>query len=155
MKIKNGLLLLTALSLMISLSSCDPKKNSGSSSNIEPSSNIIIDSSSEEPVSSSEDIVSSDVEESSSTSEESSAPSSSSSNLEDQTFTVTWKNYNGEILEIDYKVKYGSTPSYDFETPTRAEDNEYKYVFIGWTPAITPVTSNQTYTATYNPVAKN
>ncbi len=155
MKIKNSLLLLMALSLMISLPSCDPKKNSGPSSNVEPSSNIVIDSSSEEPISSTEDITSSENEESSSTSEESSAPSSSSSSLEDQTFTVTWKNYNGEILEIDYKVKYGATPSYDFETPTRPEDNEYKYVFIGWTPTIAPVTSNQTYTATYNQVAKN
>ena len=155
MKIKSGLLLLTIFSIAVSLSGCIPKKNSSASSSDKLSASSIIDSSiDDEPSSSSQDSVSSDNSEYSSNSQNS-ATSSSSSNQETQTFTVTWKNYDGEILEIDYKVAYGAMPSYDYETPTRSSDDTYDYVFIGWTPAITPVTSNQTYTATYNPVAKN
>ena len=170
MKIKNSLLLLTAFSLVISLSSCNPDKNNSASSSDKPSASSTIDSSiDDEPSSKPQDSVSSVSSESSSshqdsvssTSSESSSDSQdsvssvSSSEQETQTFTVTWKNYNGEILEIDYKVAYGAMPSYDYETPTRPSDDTYDYVFIGWTPAITPVTSNQTYTATYNQVEKN
>ena len=155
MKIKNSLLLLTALSLMISLSSCDPKKNSSASSNTEQSVSSINDSSKEDETSSSPQKSLSSQDTTSSSSAQDGAPSSSSSEQVDQTFTVTWKNYNGEILEIDYKVAYGANPSYDYETPTRPSDDSYDYVFSGWTPAITPVTSNQTYTATYNQIHKN
>ena len=170
MKIKNGLLLLTAFSLVISLSSCNPDKNNSASPSDKPSASSIVDSSIDEESSSKpQDSISSGNSKSSSSHQDSissassesssdsqySAPSFSSTKQEAQTFTVTWKNYNGEILEIDYKVAYGAMPSYDYETPTRPSDNTYDYVFIGWTPAITPVTSNQTYTAAYNQVKKN
>ena len=155
MKIKNSLLLLTAFSLVISLSSCNPDKNKSASSSDKLSASSIIDSSiDDEPSSKPQDSVSSASSESSSNSQDS-TPSFSSSEQETQTFTVTWKNYDDEILEIDYKVAYGAMPSYDYETPTRSSDDTYDYVFVGWTPAITPVTSNQTYTATYNQVEKN
>ena len=83
-----------------------------------------------------------------------SSQSSSSSQQITQRFTVTWKNYDGSILEIDYNVEYGAMPSYDYETPVKPSDEQYDYVFKGWTPAITIVTSDQTYTATFNAVAK-
>lgn len=64
-----------------------------------------------------------------------------------KTYTVTWKNYDGAILEVDRNVKEGSYPSYDGATPTRPSDSSYSYSWIGWTPTITAVNSNKTYYA--------
>ena len=66
-----------------------------------------------------------------------------------KTFTVTWVNWNGDLLEKDEDVKYNSTPSYDGKTPTRPASGRYTYTFNGWTPALSPVTDDITYTATY------
>ena len=41
--------------------------------------------------------------------------------------TITWKNYDGSILEVDNNVPYGSMPTYDGSTPTKESDNLYKY----------------------------
>ena len=66
------------------------------------------------------------------------------------TYTITWKNYDGSVLEIDTNVAYNSTPSYDGVTPTRPDDDEYIYTWSGWDPEVVPATANQTYTATYS-----
>ena len=68
---------------------------------------------------------------------------------EEDNFTVIWKDYNGDELETDTEVAYGTMPSYDGEEPTREEAEEYTYIFSGWTPEIEPVTGDITYTATY------
>lgn len=57
-------------------------------------------------------------------------------------FTITQKNYDGTILEIDKDVKKGVIP-------TKPSDKEYTYTFKGWDPEITEVTKDQVYTATY------
>lgn len=75
-------------------------------------------------------------------------PQQSSSSIE--SFTVTWKNYDGTILEIDSNVKMGATPTYDGKTPEKPSDERYSYTWSGWTPEITPVMENQTYTAVYS-----
>lgn len=66
------------------------------------------------------------------------------------TYTITWKDENGTILETDTGVAYGATPSYDGETPTKAATAQYTYTFKAWSPVVANVTGNATYTATYN-----
>ncbi len=65
------------------------------------------------------------------------------------TFTITWKDYDGTVLETDTDVAYGTTPTYDGETPKRDNAGNIKYTFNGWTPAIDIVKGAATYTATY------
>lgn len=68
-----------------------------------------------------------------------------------QNYTVTWKNYDGEIIKTtDYK--YGDTPEYEGETPFKDGFLELSYVFAGWTPSIEKVTKDITYTAKYEEI---
>ena len=69
--------------------------------------------------------------------------------LEPKKYTVTWKNYDGTVLEVDENVEYGTIPSYDGNTPTKVKDAEYTYLFDKWDKEISSVTGNETYNATY------
>ena len=64
-------------------------------------------------------------------------------------YTVTWKN-GDTILEEDENVEHGSDPQYDGSTPTKLSDLSYTYTFSGWSPALSPVTSNITYEAQFS-----
>lgn len=66
------------------------------------------------------------------------------------TYTVTWANWDGTVLEKDENVVSGATPEYNGATPTRKADAQYTYEFKGWTPDLAPVTADVTYTAAYN-----
>ncbi|MCR5653979.1 MAG: starch-binding protein [Ruminococcus sp.] len=67
--------------------------------------------------------------------------------------TVTWKDSGGNTLKTE-TVTFGDTPEYKGETPTKAEDEDFTYIFSGWTPAVAAVTGDTSYTASFNAVAK-
>ncbi len=80
----------------------------------------------------------------------------------EQRFTITWKNYDGTEIksytydpvtgdpeEVEYSVTYGTQAEYLGSNPTRPADIDYTYSFAGWAPALGKVTSDVTYTATY------
>ena len=68
------------------------------------------------------------------------------------TYTITWANYDGTVLETD-TVKEGDTPTYDGATPTRDADSQYTYTFTGWTPEVVAAVADATYTAVYEQTA--
>ena len=67
-------------------------------------------------------------------------------------YTVTWKNYDGKVLETDRGVEYGATPKYDGIKPHKPGTQQYTYKYAGWDPEIKPVEGNVTYTATFTEV---
>ena len=64
--------------------------------------------------------------------------------------TITRKNYDGTILEVDNNVSYGTTPTYEGATPIKESDGRYKYTFAGWTPEVVIATKDATYTAVFS-----
>ena len=70
------------------------------------------------------------------------------------TYTVTWKNHDGSVLETDTGVVHGTTPTYNGATPQKAEDENFTYTFNGWSPALEAVTGDVEYVAQFTAVSK-
>jgi hypothetical protein len=68
-------------------------------------------------------------------------------------YTITFLNYDGTKLQESQRP-YDSTPSYQGDTPQKAEDADYTYSFSGWTPKVTPVSGPATYTAVFTRAEK-
>ncbi len=73
-----------------------------------------------------------------------------------RTFTVTWKNYDGTVLETDRRVAYGTATSYESMTPVKTSTAAQDFTFSSWSPAVAPtVTDDVTYTATFTAAPRN
>lgn len=64
-------------------------------------------------------------------------------------YDIDFVNWDGSPLTTTQKYALNEIPSFD-GTPTRPASAQYTYTFSGWSPAISAVDRNQTYTATYN-----
>ncbi len=63
-------------------------------------------------------------------------------------YTITFKNYDGTILYED-SFAAETTPGYNGATPTKPADEEFEYIFAGWSPTIATVTGDAVYTARF------
>lgn len=63
------------------------------------------------------------------------------------TYTVTWMN--GDTKLQDETLRYGAMPNYKGDTPTK-KDTGHTYTFTGWSPELSEVTGNVTYTAQFS-----
>ena len=64
-------------------------------------------------------------------------------------YQVTWLNADGTELAKD-SMEYGALPEYIGEVPTKEENEAYFYSFSGWTPEVTAITEDATYTAVFD-----
>lgn len=63
------------------------------------------------------------------------------------TYTVTWKN--GDTKLKDETLRYGAMPNYSGDTPTK-KDTGHTYTFTGWSPELSEVKGDVTYTAQFS-----
>ena len=66
-------------------------------------------------------------------------------------YTIKFVNYDGTVLQSsDYE--YGAVPAYNGAVPTKPDDADHSYVFIGWDKELSKVTEDAAYTAAYSTV---
>ena len=67
-------------------------------------------------------------------------------------YTITWKNDDGTVID-SADVAYDETPTH--ANPTKASTAQYHYEFAGWSPAVSTVAGEATYTATFNSILRS
>ena len=72
------------------------------------------------------------------------------SSSEPQTYVVTWKDDEGNVLKVDDDLLFGDYPYYGDIDPTKPSTVQYDYTFAGWNPEVDFVTDNITYEAIFN-----
>ena len=67
-----------------------------------------------------------------------------------KTYTVTWVNWDDEVLQTEPDVAYNTMPkAYAGKAPTKPSDEDHDYKFTDWDKPLQKVTSNQVYKAQY------
>ena len=67
-----------------------------------------------------------------------------------KTYTVTWVNWDDEVLQTEPDVAYNTMPkAYAGEAPTKPSDEDHDYKFTDWDKPLQKVTGNQVYKAQY------
>ena len=69
-------------------------------------------------------------------------------------FNIKFVDFDGTVLRSG-DFAYGTKPVYDADDPARPTDDNYEYTFGGWSPEITEITADTTYTAQYSAIAHN
>ncbi len=69
-------------------------------------------------------------------------------------YTVKWV-VDGEVVETDENLRFGATPEYNGATPSRDYTDSVHYVFNGWSPAVSAISGDTTYTATFSSASHN
>lgn len=67
-------------------------------------------------------------------------------------YTVTWKNWDGTVIETDEGVLEGGLPAFNSQTPTKVSTQTIRYEFDGWEPEVVHVTGDAIYTAKFREV---
>ena len=65
-----------------------------------------------------------------------------------KSYTITWNDGNNDQLKQE-TLRYGATPSYSGSTPTKSRTGYTSEFVNDWTPSISEVTANKTYTALF------
>ncbi len=63
-------------------------------------------------------------------------------------YLITFLNWDGTELQKS-QVTTGTIPEYTGITPVRPDDEQYTYIFKGWTPELVAVTADAVYTAEF------
>ena len=76
---------------------------------------------------------------------------------ETETYTVSWQNYDGTVLETDEGVAYEDAVSYDGATPLKPDDDDNSFNFSGWDGGVATYPNGElvvVYTAQYDELGK-
>ena len=71
------------------------------------------------------------------------------------THTINFVNGDGFVIQTLTNCPMGYLPAYEGATPTKAETEQYRYEFTGWSPTIVPVTKDETYYAQFKAIEKD
>ena len=66
-------------------------------------------------------------------------------------YIIKFVNHDGTELQ-SLELEYGEIPVYSGEEPTKNGNVQYSYVFDGWTPKISEVDGEKTYTAKFDEI---
>ncbi len=69
-------------------------------------------------------------------------------------YTVTWLNEDGTLLKTDENIPYGTIPEYIGPLPTKASEPHRTFAFLGWSPVVSAVVGDVTYTAEFSATFK-